>query len=110
MNPMAPPASWTSFISCSAACSWSVDFAESLQAMGESGLTLSTSAEVPSKKRSLDAVRTAVQAVSAALADLPESNEEQLDLLTRALEAVRGTLDYETRTDHRLSWTCCRWC
>ena len=34
------------------------DFADSLQAMGEFGLTLSTSAEMPSKKRSLDAVRT----------------------------------------------------
>ncbi|HKV19899.1 MAG TPA: FAD-dependent oxidoreductase [Mycobacterium sp.] len=81
------------------------DFADSLQAMGESGLTLSTSAEIPSKKRTLDAVRVAAVAASAAITDSRRpGDEDSLDLLTRALEAVRDTLDYETKTDHRLSW------
>ncbi len=81
-----------------------LDFADSLQAMGDTGLTLSASAEMPSKKRSLDMVRRAVLAVSAALANPQPTNDEQVDQLTRALEAVRTTLDYERRTDHRLSW------
>ncbi len=80
------------------------DFADSLQVMGENSLTLSTTAEIPSQKRSLDAVRRAVLAASAALTDPPPSSDAQVDLLTHALEAVRTTLDYEHRTDHRLSW------
>ncbi|MFY9920818.1 MAG: FAD-dependent oxidoreductase [Mycobacterium sp.] len=81
-----------------------LDFSDSLRVMGDTGLTLSTSAEMPSKERSLDAVGRAVLAVSAALADPQPSNDAQIDLLTRALEAVRATLDYERRTDHRLIW------
>lgn len=80
------------------------DFADSLEVMGNTDLTLSTSSEMPSKKRSLDTVRRAVGAVSATLSDPQPTNEVEIDQLTRALQAVRTTLDYEHRADHRLSW------
>lgn len=82
------------------------DFSNSLRAMAGTGLTLSASAEPPpSPKRSLDTVQRAVIAALAALADPRPTNDEQLLPLSRALEAIRGTLDYERRSDHRLGWT-----
>ena len=81
-----------------------LDFSDSLREMGDTGLTLSTSAELPTPQRSLDAVQQAVLAALAALADPRPSNDTQVDLLTHALEAIRNTLDYERRTDQRLSW------
>lgn len=82
------------------------DFSNSLRAMAGTGLTLSASAEPPpSPKRSLDTVQRAVIAALAALADPRPTNDEQLLPLSRALEAIRGTLDYERRSDHRLAWT-----
>ncbi|WP_319457904.1 MULTISPECIES: FAD-dependent oxidoreductase [unclassified Mycobacterium] len=81
-----------------------LDFSDSLRAMGDNGLTLSTSAEPPAREKSLDAVRHAALAALAALADPQPVNATQVGLLTRALEAIRDALDYERRTDHRLSW------
>ena len=81
-----------------------LDFADSLKAMGDSGLTLSASAEMPSKQRSLDIVLRAALAASAVLANPQPATDTQVDLLTQALEAVRDTLDYERRTEQRLSW------
>ncbi len=82
-----------------------IDFSDSLRDMGDSGLTLSASAEPPAPQRSLDAVQRAVIAASMALADPDSANDAQVGLLTHALNAIRDTLDYERRADHRLSWT-----
>ena len=81
-----------------------LDFSDSLRVMGDTGLSLSTSAEPPARDKSLDVVRHAALAALAALADPRPNNDTQVDMLTRALEAIRTTLDYERRTDHRLSW------
>jgi uncharacterized protein with NAD-binding domain and iron-sulfur cluster len=81
-----------------------LDFVDSLKVMGDTGLTLSASAEMPSKQRSLDIVLRAALAASAVLADPQPATDAPVDLLSRALEAVRGALDYERRTEHRLSW------
>jgi uncharacterized protein with NAD-binding domain and iron-sulfur cluster len=82
-----------------------LDFSDSLRVMGDTGLTLSTSAAPPAREKSLNIVRHAALAALAALADPRPDNATQVDMLTRALEAIRTTLDYERRTDHRLSWT-----
>ena len=82
-----------------------IDFSDSLRDMGDSSLTLSASAEPPAPQRSLDAVQRAVIAASMALADPDSANDAQVGLLTHALDAIRDTLDYERRADHRLSWT-----
>jgi uncharacterized protein with NAD-binding domain and iron-sulfur cluster len=81
-----------------------LDFADSLKAMDDTGLTLSASAEMPSKQRSLDIVLRSALAASAVLANPRPVTDTPVDLLTQALEAVRKTLDYERRTEHRLSW------
>lgn len=81
-----------------------LDFSDSLRVMGGTGLTLSTSAEPPAREKSLDTVRHAAFAALAALADPQPVNDVQVGLLTRALDAIRDALDYERRTDHRLSW------
>lgn len=82
-----------------------LDFSDSLRQMGDSGLSLSTSAEPPAPQRSLDTVQRAVLAALSALADPESANDAQVGLLTHALNAIRDTLDYERRADHRLSWT-----
>jgi uncharacterized protein with NAD-binding domain and iron-sulfur cluster len=79
-----------------------LDFSDSLRAMGDGGLTLSVSAEPPAVNRSLDAVGRAVAAALSALAD-PRTT--QVGPLNGALDAIRDTLDYERRADHRLAWT-----
>jgi uncharacterized protein with NAD-binding domain and iron-sulfur cluster len=81
-----------------------LDFSDSLRVMGDTGLTLSTSAAPPAREKSLDVVRHAALAALAVLADPQPDNDTQVDMLTRALEAIRTNLDYERRTDHRLSW------
>ena len=81
-----------------------LDFSDSLQAMGDTGLTLSTSPDMPSQARTLDIVRRAALAATAVLADPLPAPDAQVDALTHALEVVRDTLDYERRTDHRLTW------
>ena len=82
-----------------------IDFSDSLRAMGEGGLTLSASAEPPRQKRSLDTVQRAVVAVLASLATPQPPGDDELLPLTRALDAIRDTLDYERRSDQRLAWT-----
>jgi uncharacterized protein with NAD-binding domain and iron-sulfur cluster len=82
-----------------------LDFSDSLQAMGEAGLTLSASAEPPVLKRSLDTVRRAAIAVLAALVNPRPVNDAQLRPLSQAVDAIRDTLDVERRADHRLAWT-----
>jgi uncharacterized protein with NAD-binding domain and iron-sulfur cluster len=82
-----------------------LDFSDSLAAMGDGGLTLSASAQPPATTRSLDTVRRAAIAALGALADPRPVDDNQLRPLTRALEAIRDTLDFERRADHRLSWT-----
>ncbi|MGV0715610.1 FAD-dependent oxidoreductase [Mycolicibacterium sp. XJ662] len=79
-----------------------LDFAESLRTMGDDGLVMSASAERPTPKRTLDTVQRAVLAALIALTDPPSIDS---DPLTQALDAIRDTLDYERRADHRLSWT-----
>ncbi|MGE2689567.1 FAD-dependent oxidoreductase [Mycolicibacterium pulveris] len=79
-----------------------LDFSESLRTMGDAGLAISTSAQMPTPKRTLDTVQRAALAALIALTDAPSANT---DALTRALDAIRDTLDYERRADHRLSWT-----
>ncbi|MGE2727728.1 FAD-dependent oxidoreductase [Mycolicibacterium pulveris] len=79
-----------------------LDFSESLRTMGDAGLAISTSAQIPTPKRTLDTVQRAALAALIALTDAPSANT---DALTRALDAIRDTLDYERRADHRLSWT-----
>jgi len=81
-----------------------LDFSDSLRVMGDTGLSLSASAAPPAREMSLNVVRHAALAALAALADPQPDNDTQVDMLTRALEAIRATLDYERRTDHRLSW------
>ena len=80
------------------------DFSDSLAAMGDAPLTLSTSADAPTPQRSLHTLQRAVAAVLIALAD-PGPAEVEAGLLNRALDAIRDTLDYERRADHRLTWT-----
>jgi len=82
-----------------------LDFSDSLRQMDDSGLSLSTSAGRPDPQRSLDTVQRAVLAALSALADPESANDPQVSLLTHALNAIRDTLDYERRADHRLSWT-----
>lgn len=79
-----------------------LDFADSLRTMGDDGLVMSASAERPTPKRTLDTVQRAVLAALIALTDPPSIDS---DPLTQALDAIRDTLDYERRADHRLSWT-----
>ena len=82
-----------------------VDFSDSLQAMGESGLTLSASAEMPSHEKNSRYGASAVEAVSAH-AHRPTREQRgtaRPDRLARWKQSA-DTLDYETRADHRLSW------
>jgi uncharacterized protein with NAD-binding domain and iron-sulfur cluster len=82
-----------------------LDFTESLRGMADTGLTMSASAHPPTPGRSLDAVQRGVLAALSALADPRPANGAQRGLLTHALDAIRDALDYERRTDHRLTWT-----
>jgi uncharacterized protein with NAD-binding domain and iron-sulfur cluster len=82
-----------------------LDFSDSLRHMGDAGLTLSTSADPPAPGRSIDAVQRAVLAALSALGDPRPTNGAQVGMLNQALDAIRHSLDYERRADHRLSWT-----
>ncbi|ODQ86643.1 FAD-dependent oxidoreductase [Mycolicibacterium holsaticum] len=82
-----------------------LDFADSLRTMGEAGLTMSVTAEIPAPERTLDAVQRAVLAALIALADPQPVNGAAAGVLAHALDAIRDTLDVERRADHRLSWT-----
>ncbi|MFI5509357.1 FAD-dependent oxidoreductase [Mycobacterium sp. NPDC051804] len=81
-----------------------LDFSKSMQSMGEDGMTLSATAEPPSRKRTFATVRRAAIAALIALADPQPVSDNQVHPLTPALDAIRDTLDYERRADHRLSW------
>lgn len=79
-----------------------LDFSASLRSMGDAALTLSASEEPPAQQRTLDTVQ---RAVLAALIALTSPRPPDTGALTHALDAIRETLDYERRADHRLSWT-----
>lgn len=74
--------------------------------MGDAGLMLSASAQSPASQRNLDTVQRAVLAALIALTETGgPATDTQLGPLGHALDAIRDTLDYEHRADHRLSWT-----
>jgi uncharacterized protein with NAD-binding domain and iron-sulfur cluster len=104
-EPDAPSGEMTAVSFLQRALQLILDFSDSLRGMVDPGLTLSTSADPPTPQRSLDAVQRAVLAALSALATPPPPDGMQVGLLTRALDAIRETLDFERRTDHRLSWT-----
>lgn len=81
------------------------DYSDSLRAMDDSGLSLTTSPTQPNPQRSLDAVQRAVLAALASLADPVRPTDGPVDVLNHALDAIRATLDWERRADHRLTWT-----
>jgi uncharacterized protein with NAD-binding domain and iron-sulfur cluster len=104
-EPDASPADMTAVRFVERALALIIDFSVSLRAMGDTGLALSTSAEHLTPQRSLDTVQRAVLAATAAMADPQPENATAVDALNHALDAIRGTLDYERRADHRLTWT-----
>lgn len=104
-DPDSPPADMTAVRFVERAVQLIIDFSASLRDLNGSGLSISATAEPPDAHRTLDVVRGAVAAALTALAEPRGADADAIDPLNRALDAIRGTLDVEQRTDHRLTWT-----
>lgn len=82
-----------------------LDYSESLQTMGDAGLSMTASPAAPPRDGTSRTVQRAVAAVLITLAAPQPTDGPGQDLLNQALSAIRGTLDCEERSDHRLTWT-----
>ena len=82
-----------------------LDFADSIAGMTSPELVLSASATPPSTATpGVLTLRRAALAALLAVADPTADGRTPTELLDAALSAVRGTVEYETRPDHRRSW------
>jgi uncharacterized protein with NAD-binding domain and iron-sulfur cluster len=82
-----------------------LDFADSIADESLPGLRLSTSAvPPPAAPGSVTTLRRAVLAALLAITDPAAAGQTPAHLLDHALRAVRESLDYEQRPDHRRSW------
>ena len=79
------------------------DFAASLGDAESAGLVLLPAGTVPRRTRWYEALQDATVAALLAIAD-PSGGAAPVDLLDRALHALRESLDHEHRPDHRRSW------
>lgn len=81
-----------------------LDFAKTQRDTTPVGLVLSTSPNPPSFGGLIETVQRAMVAAVASLSNARGSNRTPVQLLEHALDAIRGTLDYEHRPDHKRSW------
>ncbi|OBF16160.1 amine oxidase [Mycobacterium sp. ACS4331] len=81
------------------------DLVESMKTEPDTGLTLSVSPTPPKPPGALpQTVQRAVLAATIAILNPRPQHEAGTDLLGQVLDAVRETLDYDRRTDHRRTW------
>ncbi|RDH76010.1 FAD-dependent oxidoreductase [Mycolicibacterium moriokaense] len=81
-----------------------LDFAKTQQGTAPVGATLSTSASPPSSSGLVQTVQRAMLAAFVSVTSARGSNRTPVRLLEHALDAIRNTLDYEHRPDHKRSW------
>lgn len=83
-----------------------LDFADSNEDRDSGGLTLSNSAVPPAAAapHGQVALRRAALAALLAIADPDGAGRTPARVLDDALSAIRDSIDYETRPDHRRSW------
>jgi uncharacterized protein with NAD-binding domain and iron-sulfur cluster len=81
-------------------------FVDSLREAAPGRLLLSASPERPPapQSQSIDAVQRAVLAALLAVADPKLRGGTPADVIEHALDAIRSSIDYEDRPDHRRSW------
>ena len=82
------------------------DFSDSLQESIPGGLLLTTSSDIPPApaRRTIEAVQRGVLAALLAIAEPQSAQSTPTSVLEQALEAIRHTLDYENRPDHKRTW------
>ncbi len=81
-----------------------LDFAETQSDATSVGVALTTSADPPSSAGLMQTVQRAMVAAMMSLTDATRRDNSPVQKLEHALDAVRRTIDYEHRPDHKRSW------